>query len=496
MSYPRVYADFHNADGQGRLRLNCTGTTEDLSRQKISLEDGLLLTLYSEDVEVDGRVQYSTEESLWVATIDWDAIRSIAVQIFYSWQSDLPNSTNRGFIQTALERAAQSIRNDPAIAVEPVVDRDTAGVPGSPDIADTILEKIDSCQVFVCDVSIINPDDGQRPTPNPNVLLELGFALKRLGWPYIIMIFNSARSRVEHLPFDLRTKRVTVYSVQEDDPDKAGKRRQLESQLVAALQQILQYRDRSVSSNTSIEYNGQPTEEDFSWRDQMRVEALEGFAQSGFSTYVEAFATLSQPRINYSPAELLRVAHSSMIHTFGWPVGIMDLNPGPLKPRPTSNGIVNTVIRKGKSYDFWALRQDGSFYLLQTLFEDSEGATDQLFFNTRIVRTTEMLMYLSRLYKGLNVPENTTVNFILRHVGLVGRHVSATSNRLMLHSPGPASEEEIESTITTDLSTLDESLSQDVKNLLDPVFMIFDFFRLEQGTYDQIVTDFKQGRPT
>lgn len=450
----------------------------------------------SEVVDVNGRVPYSTEENLRVVAIRLKFYTERVVKIFYSWQSDLPNSTNRGFIQRALERAAQSIGNDPAIAVEPVVDRDTTGVPGSPDIADTIFEKIDSCQVFVCDVSIINPNDGQRPTPNPNVLLELGFALKRLGWSYIIMIFNSARSRVEHLPFDLRTKRVTVYSVQEDDPDKAGKRHQLESQLVAALQRILQYRDRSISSDTSIEYNGQPTEEDLSWRDQMRVEALEGFAQSGFSTYVEAFVTLSQPRINYSPAELLRVAHSSMIHTFRWPVGIMDLNPGPLKPRPTSSGIVNTVIRKGKSYDFWALRQDGSFYLLQTLFEDSQGATDQLFFNTRIVRTTEMLMYLARLYEGLNVPENTTANFILRHVGLAGRRISATSNRPMLHSPGPASEKEIESTITIDLSTLDESLSQHVQNLLNPVFMIFDFFQLGQEMYDQIVTDFKQGRST
>ena len=81
----------------------------------------------------------------------------------------------------------------------------------------------------------------------------------------------------------------------------------------------------------------------------------------------------------------------------------MDLTQNSMKPRPMRNGIVNTVIREGKSYDFWALRQDGSFYLLQTLFEDSQGA-NELFFNTRIVRTTEMLMYLARLYEGLNVP--------------------------------------------------------------------------------------------
>jgi hypothetical protein len=31
---------------------------------------------------------------------------------FYSWQFDLPNSTNRGFIQAALEKAAKAIAND------------------------------------------------------------------------------------------------------------------------------------------------------------------------------------------------------------------------------------------------------------------------------------------------------------------------------------------------------------------------------------------------
>jgi len=72
---PKVYADFHNADARGRLRLNCVGTVEDLARHQIVLRDGLLLSLYSEELEVEGQVQYSTDENLWVAVIDWDAIR-------------------------------------------------------------------------------------------------------------------------------------------------------------------------------------------------------------------------------------------------------------------------------------------------------------------------------------------------------------------------------------------------------------------------------------
>ena len=85
-------------------------------------------------------------------------------KVFYSWQSDSLPATNRNFILKALEDAAKAIREDDTIEVDPVVDRDTAGVPGAPDIASTILDKIDQAQAFVCDVTIINPGSVGRLT--------------------------------------------------------------------------------------------------------------------------------------------------------------------------------------------------------------------------------------------------------------------------------------------------------------------------------------------
>ncbi len=75
MVKPRVFADFHNTDAQGRLRLNCIGTVEDLARQQITLREDQPLTLYSEDLEVEAQVKYSSEENIWVALIDWAAIK-------------------------------------------------------------------------------------------------------------------------------------------------------------------------------------------------------------------------------------------------------------------------------------------------------------------------------------------------------------------------------------------------------------------------------------
>ncbi len=79
MSSSRVFVDFHNADEQGRLRLNCVGSIEDLAQQRAALRKGQSLTLYSEDLEVDGVIEFSEEEKVWVAVIDWNQIREVEV---------------------------------------------------------------------------------------------------------------------------------------------------------------------------------------------------------------------------------------------------------------------------------------------------------------------------------------------------------------------------------------------------------------------------------
>ena len=168
--------------------------------------------------------------------------------VFYSWQSDLPNPCNRGFIQTALEEAAAKIVADNTVAVEPVVDRDTQNVPGSPDIASTIFAKIMGADTFVADVSIVTRAENMRPAPNPNVLIELGYALKALGHERIILVFNKTFGKLEELPFDLRTRRVLLYEMPEEATERAPERKKLEGQLEGALRAALAViRDKETS---------------------------------------------------------------------------------------------------------------------------------------------------------------------------------------------------------------------------------------------------------
>jgi hypothetical protein len=77
MKRPQVFADCPHADAHGRLRLHGVGTVADLAQQQLVLQEDLSLPLYSEELAVDGVVQYSTDENLGVAVIDWRAIRTL-----------------------------------------------------------------------------------------------------------------------------------------------------------------------------------------------------------------------------------------------------------------------------------------------------------------------------------------------------------------------------------------------------------------------------------
>lgn len=132
--------------------------------------------------------------------------------VFYSWQSDTDSSGNRNLIEDALKRALKSIKRDGDTLIDPVLDRDTSGVPGAPAITDTIFSKIAVADIFIADVTITNPDAPARKTANPNVLIELGFAISTLGWDRILLVQNTAFGPPEELPFDLRGRRIVQYS--------------------------------------------------------------------------------------------------------------------------------------------------------------------------------------------------------------------------------------------------------------------------------------------
>lgn len=143
------------------------------------------------------------------------------MKLFYSWQSDIKKQRNS--IEKSLSKAIKRINRD--IQIEIALDRDTKGTTGSTDIADEILRKINSASIFIADITIVNNSIINRflkkeKYPNPNVLIELGYAVRKIGWDRIIMLHNNKYSKIEELPFDLRHRRILSFSDVTDELEK------------------------------------------------------------------------------------------------------------------------------------------------------------------------------------------------------------------------------------------------------------------------------------
>lgn len=142
--------------------------------------------------------------------------------IFYSWQSDLPNNTNRTAIRNAIGQAVISLSGEFEEA-QFVQDEATREMAGSPNIAQVVQTKIEAADVFVADISTITEAGAARACANPNVMYELGYAAAYLGWERIILVFNEAYGDMARdIPFDIRQQRVTPYRISAAEAKKGA----------------------------------------------------------------------------------------------------------------------------------------------------------------------------------------------------------------------------------------------------------------------------------
>jgi hypothetical protein len=233
---------------------------------------------------------------------------------------------------------------------------------------------------------------------------------------------------------------------------------------------------------------------DNDWLAKNREAAVTGLAKSKLPGSKEIRFALHPPKPDRGPQELNEAASSSTIETFGWPIGVYLGNREEFRPRPRADGIVAEIaIEDRSSYDYWAIRRNGDFYSLSSLFEDRRE-TRRLFMDTRVVRATEALLYCARLYSRLKVDPSSRIQFSLRFSGLKDRILSAANpdRRPFLHA-GRCVEDELETEISTSLQEIEGNLVELVKRLLSPVFMLFDFFKLSDPVYTDIVNKFVRG---
>lgn len=132
------------------------------------------------------------------------------LDIFYSWQSDIP--TTKRFIATCLNSIAKEKIGEFYINIS----SDARNSKGSVNLTDALFKKINQSTIFVADLTLINNESTGRKCCNPNVLIELGYAMNNLGINNILMLFDTKYGNVEDLPFDIRQNRIIKFNSDKD----------------------------------------------------------------------------------------------------------------------------------------------------------------------------------------------------------------------------------------------------------------------------------------
>lgn len=167
------------------------------------------------------------------------------MKVFWSWQNDAEPGRHRHFIKAALEKAIEEVALELNLneAERPEIDHDTKSEKGAVLIADTIMRKIAESAAFVADVTPISRSPGGKALPNPNVMIELGWALNRPGFERHIYVMNTGDGfSAEDLPFDIRGRLVMTYDLPTgaDKKAKEGASRKLTRELAYALRTNLE----------------------------------------------------------------------------------------------------------------------------------------------------------------------------------------------------------------------------------------------------------------
>jgi hypothetical protein len=126
-------------------------------------------------------------------------------KVFFSWQSDTEPKVGLLLVREALDQAIQRLKLDLEL------DEATRNQPGSQILFEAIRQKIESCAIFVPDLTFIGQSyDGRKRLPNSNVLIEYGYALANLDEERILPVINLHFGDIDQLPFDLRHRSIKV----------------------------------------------------------------------------------------------------------------------------------------------------------------------------------------------------------------------------------------------------------------------------------------------
>jgi hypothetical protein len=450
--------------------------------------------------------------------------------IFYSWQSDLPNKTNRGFIEDALGKAiAQLNKNVEVYDAERgdgvKLDKDTKDLPGSPAIVQAIFEKISAAKVFVSDVTFVGKTENGRPIPNPNVLIEYGWALRELGHSRIISVMNTAHGEptADTLPFDMRHLRWPIQyclPASATDEERIKVKLDLTKRFTEQLQAMLRAGLLDATEKTAEE----PKCEELlrTWHDDSHAHYIDMYLHHPVrqwpvpanQNHYQLSYLLCRPKRSSSLShgdflQALRQTHEevkkrvwtgwSMFYVFDRDEIKPYIQPGIVAGEDVDVVETNLMNVEGIGLpDYWRMTRTGYATLMRTYREDAttidkgrEALEPGKWFSPRLIvqELTELTAHAAAMFNIFG--DCTGAEFRCSWYGLRNRHV-ADFNPGVLWDHRISKADARTTSARADKETLFDRWPALVAKLANPVTMLFDGIETNEEWVKQIAPEFRK----
>lgn len=210
--------------------------------------------------------------------------------------------------------------------------------------------------------------------------------------------------------------------------------------------------------------------------------------------FMEFISYLPQRNLSVHQQTLLHAAENAQIHTFGWPIGVV-FRTDELKPKASAEGIKSIFSSNatGEPYDYWELKKNGDFYLIQSLAEDLRTA-NSICLDVRIIRIAEAFLHTALLYTILGASLDDQVKIKIRHGGLKGRQLAiADPMRPFFNLSGVkyvSVKNEIENNYSITIVDIKTKLAEYVGDVMTSLSALFDCYPIKMSFVKEIVDKF------
>ena len=331
-----------------------------------------------------------------------------------------------------------------------------------------IEEFIKRAKIIIADLT------GERP----NCYIEAGYAIGIGKSRNLIFCCKSD----EKVHFDLSGYEVIRW----DTNNMELFRNDLTKKIMYRLKVVDQIRKKSEEKETEIK----------NWIDSERKIAIEELSKSGIGDgYIEVIFLPVDVEINKRQDEIKEIARRAECHNTGWPIGVVLDRPG-YAPIVTTDGI-RSIIKATPHFDYWMLRKDGCFYFLRNLDAEIQSPNKVLYFDIRIWRVAEVFLYCSRLYKEFGLRDTEKVKIHITHSGLKDRVLTANNPGRLWPQRNICSVDEpvkYDFVDTLDNISKSENIKLNGNEVVQDLFVRFDFAVIDKNAIDSIVDEFLKRR--